>query len=537
MADAVDGSLADRGRRGWAIRHWAGLRNAVVILAVWEFLGRFGLVAGGALPAPSAILARFWLDRGDYPDHVLATLWGASAGFLIGNAIAILAGMLFVLSPVASRLSRGINIAIFSVPSIAISPILVLTLSGMAPRVVLAAISCYFVTMTATVIGLTQIDQRTADVIRAYGGGRWKVMRLVRLRSAMPVILGGLQVAAPNAVLGAILAEFGGGGRWGLGNYLLGSLGRADPPRLWGIGLVATAIAGLAYLVFALISQRVTGASRAVTVTTSVPPLRAAGGDSTVAKMLLVAGSIALPLILWWVFVKALGVPELIARTPYGVFEHLFLLDSSPAARAKLLQALAQTLPITLAGMAAGLAAAFLLAVSSRLYPGVTRAFMPIALFTQTMPLIATIPLLVLLLGRGWSVTLWITISVTFFPAFITLAQGISMVPRAALDVPRAYGASAWKEMRLVSIPASLPYLFAATRLTVPRALLGVMIAEWLATGKGLGNLLNQSRGYLDYGMIWTVATVSVLVSIAFYQLVVVAERRVLGRLGMQTAE
>ncbi len=63
------------------------------------------------------------------------------------------------------------------------------------------------------------------------------------------------------------------------------------------------------------------------------------------------------------------------------------------------------------------------------------------------------------------------------------------------------------------------------------------MIAEWLATGKGLGNLLNQSRGYLDYGMIWTVATVSVLVSIAFYQVVVVAERRVLTRLGMQIAE
>lgn len=525
-------------QRPWLSRHhWIGLRNTVVILAVWEILGRFDLVADGALPAPSEILIRFWLDRGDYPGHVVATLWGASAGFLIGNFVAILAGVLFVLSPIASRLSRGVNIAIFSVPSIAIAPILALTLSGMAPRIVLAAIGCYFVTMTATIIGLTQIDQRTADVVRAYGGREWKIMRLVRLRSALPVILGGLQVAAPNAVLGAILAEFGGGGRWGLGNYLLGSLGRADPARLWGIGLVATAISGLAYLLFSLISQKVTGASRAVTVTTSVPPLHAGSGESLAGKALIIGGSVALPLVLWWVFVKALGVPELIAKTPYGVFEHLFMLPGSPDAQAKLLHALSQTLPITIVGMAAGLAAAFVLAVSSRIFPEITRAFMPIALFTQTMPLIATVPLLVLLLGRGWSVTLWITISVTFFPAFITLAQGISMVPRAALDLPRAYGASAWKETRLVSIPASLPYLFAATRLTVPRALLGVMIAEWLATGKGLGNLLNQSRGYLDYGMIWTVAAVSVLVSIAFYQAVVIVERRVLIRLGMQTTE
>jgi ABC-type nitrate/sulfonate/bicarbonate transport system permease component len=153
------------------------------------------------------------------------------------------------------------------------------------------------------------------------------------------------------------------------------------------------------------------------------------------------------------------------------------------------------------------------------------------------MPLVALTPLLVLLLGRGTAVTLWITISVTFFPSFVTIAQGIMMVPRAALELPRAYGASKLQELRLVALPASLPYLFAATRLAVPRALLGVMIAEWLATGTGLGNLLNQSRGYLDYGMIWTVATVSVLISIALYQLVVVAERFTLARLGMKTTE
>ena len=48
----------------------------------------------------------------------------------------------------------------------------------------------------------------------------------------------------------------------------------------------------------------------------------------------------------------------------------------------------------------------------------------------------------------------------------------------------------------------------------------------------GLGNLLNQSRGFLDYGMIWTVAIVSVLISLTFYQVIVIAERRVLRRLG-----
>lgn len=513
-----------------------GLRELAILLVVWEAVGRLDLVAGGALPGISEILIRLWVDRADYPEHVLATLYGSAAGFVIGNAVGILAGIAFALSPMLLRLFRGVNIAVFALPPIAIAPILVLTLSGMSPRIVLAALGVYFVTMTATVIGLTQADSRAVDVVRAYGGGKWSVLTKVQLRGALPSILAAFRIAAPNAVLGSILAEFGGGGRWGLGAYLLGSLGRGEPDRLWGIGLVATAIAALSYLVFAMLATRLVGATKAVTLNATLPPVGAPMGGA-LTRGLVAAGAVALPFLLWWAFIKLTGVPDLISKTPWGVVDYLFLGPTAETAQSRLLAALAQTLPITFAGMAAGLAFALLLAISSRLFPRFLDAFMPVALITQTMPLVALTPLLVLILGRGTSLTLWVTISVTFFPAFVTLAQGLALVPRSAEELPRAYGASAWTELRMVTIPAALPYLFAATRLTVPRALLGVMIAEWLATGKGLGNLLNQSRGYLDYGMIWTVAAVSVLLSVAFYQAVVVVERRTLRRLGMQTAE
>ena len=499
-----------------------------VVLALWEVVGRLDLVASGALPAPSEILARLWVDRADYPAHIAATLWASGAGFMIGNLIAVLAGLLFVYSPLAERMARGVNIAIFTLPPIAIAPILALTLEGMAPRIVLAALGVYFVTMQATVTGLSQFDGRAADVVRAYGGGRGAVLRFVQLRGAFPAILSGFRVAAPNAVLGAILAEFGGGGRYGLGTYLLGSLGRAEPDRLWGIGLVATLIAGLSYGVFAVISNRIIGASRALSLNPAAPPrATTARGPFWVSLVALV-----LPFALWWGLLFVLRVPEMLGKTPWGVVDYLFLGPGAQAAQEKLLAALAQTLPVTLAGMAAGMAFAFALAVSGRLMPAFTRAFLPVALVTQTMPLVALTPLLVLLLGRGTAVTLWITISVTFFPAYVMIAQGLAQVPRAALELPRAYGASAWRELRLVSLPASMPWLFAAIRLTAPRALLGVMIAEWLATGRGLGNLLNQSRGYLDFGMIWAVAVTSVLLSVAFYSLAAATERQVLRRMG-----
>ncbi|WP_346908906.1 ABC transporter permease subunit [uncultured Roseibium sp.] len=520
---------------GTRFAHLATLRNWLILFALWEIIGRLKLVADGALPAPSSVLSRLWTDRADYPAHILATVEAAGAGFLIGNLLAVAAGVLFALYPVTARLARGINVAIFALPPIAISPILVITFSGMEPRIILAAVGCYFVTMSATVTGITQTDGRAIDIVKAYGGGRWQILRYAQFRSALPSILAGLRIAAPNAVLGAILAEFGGGGRYGLGVYLIGSLGRGEPDRLWGIGLSATLIAGLAYALFSVLAARLTGASKAVTVPASPPA--AVKDANRLHEAGLVLASVALPFLLWWLLLYAMGTPAMIAKTPAALFDYLFLAPNSAASQAKLLAALAQTLPMTIAGMALGLAFAFALALGSVLFPAIIRGFMPVALVTQTMPLVALTPLLVLMLGRGPSVILWITVSVTFFPAFVTMAQGLSLVPRAALEVPKAYGAGPLKQLRFVSIPASLPYLFAATRLAVPRALLGVMIAEWLATGTGLGNLLNQSRGYLDYGMIWAVAVVSVLVSVLFYQCVIVIERRVLSRRGMAPAQ
>lgn len=497
------------------------LLSYLALLILWEVAGRQDWVAGGALPAISEILARFWADKADYPRHVMATLHASGAGFVLGNAIAVLAGLLFVLMPVTGRMAHGLNIAIFAVPPIAIAPILALTLEGMTPRIVLAALGVYFVTMQATVTGLMQYDTRAADLVRAYGGGSRAVMRFVQFRGAVPAILSGFRVAAPNAVLGAILAEFGGGGRWGLGAYLLGSLGRGEPARLWGIGLTATLIAGLSYALFALLSTRMLGASRAVSLNPAAPPASPSGGGLWIGVI-----SALLPFALWWGLLVALSVPNMIGKTPWDVFAYLFLSDGSATAQDRLLAALAETLPITAVGMAAGLTFAFGLSVTSQLMPSFTRAFLPVALVTQTMPLVALTPLLVLILGRGSAVTLWITISVTFFPAYVMITQGLSQVPRSVLELPRAYGATDWCALRLIAIPAASSWVFAAIRTTVPRALLGVMIAEWLATGRGLGNLMNQSRGYMDFSMIWTVAVVSVLLSVAFYQLAQMAEDR-----------
>ncbi len=114
---------------------------------------------------------------------------------------------------------------------------------------------------------------------------------------------------------------------------------------------------------------------------------------------------------------------------------------------------------------------------------------------------------------------------VVFFPAYVLLSQGFALTPHAARDLVRAYGGGRFKELRLIATPYSISYLFAAAKLVAPQALLGVMVAEWLLSGRGLGNLLNVSRGNLDYDMIWAGAMVSILISVAAYQSVAALER------------
>ncbi|MDF1779393.1 MAG: ABC transporter permease subunit [Rhizobiaceae bacterium] len=506
-------------------RSWVGTAVLIAsILLLWEAAGHWRWVADGTLPAPTAILVRLFAERGEYWPHVLATLKISSLGFIIGNLVAVAAAVCFCLWPASERLMRGINIAIFAVPPIAIVPVLVIALDAEVAQVTLAALLVYFPSMTATLAGLRDIDPRIADLVSAYGGGRTKMLLLVRFRAALPAIMSGFQVAAPAAVLGAVLAEFGSGARWGLGTYLLGSLGRAEPDRLWGIGLTATAIAGIGYVLAAFVAHITTGTNRSVTL---IAPPRSydAKQDNAVSRVAMGVAAILAPFLLWQLLLVIAQLSPIIAKTPLGVIDYLFFSKFSAAAQVKILAALAQTIPITIIGMLIGLATAFALALISFAAPTIMRALLPFALVTQTMPLVALTPLAVLIFGRGITVTLVITISVTFFAAFVVLAQGFALIPRSAFDLVDSYGASTLQKLRMVAIPASRSWLFVAARLAMPKALLGVMIAEWLATGRGLGNLLNQSRGYLDYGMIWTVALVSVLVAIALYQMTNLLDR------------
>lgn len=503
------------------------LFGTLVFLAIWQFLGSSTDWGVAMMPAPSRILAQFVADRELYMLHGLATIQTSSIGFAIGTAVAILAACLFCLLPGLELAFRGVNIALFAMPAIVVGPLLVLFFTGNWPQTILAALMVYFPAMSATLLGLRETDPRLSDVVTTYGGNRWTMFRHVRLRGSLPSLFAGLRVAAPIAVLGAVLGEFGSGTRWGLGSFLLSSLPQGNPAKLWGIGLFSSCIALIGYGIFLLPARRLASTTSAVTLAALRPSFTATGTRTRLVRLALIAAALVMPFALWSFGLWLSKLNPIIAPGPVQTVLFLFEGRGAAAARAAIGHALAQTLPIAALGLIAGLAFAFVLAALSVLAPALARAMLPFAMVAQNMPLVALVPFVVLIFGRGATASVFMAVIVVFFPAYVMLNQGFSMVPRAAGDLVSVYGGSRLKRLVFVTVPFSTGHLFAAARLVAPQALLGVLLAEWLLSGVGLGNLLNISRGRLDYDMIWAGALVSILISVAAYEAVGLLERTV----------
>src|SRR5690606_31339952 len=134
-------------------------------------------------------------------------------------------------------------------------------------------------------------------------------------------------------------------------------------------------------------AARVTGASRAVTIAAAAVPRSTRIAGTPARRVALGVAAFLLPFAVWWLLLLVSGLSPIIAKTPVGVIDYLFFSPAAPKAQSRLLAALAETLPLTLLGMAAGLGFAFLLAVLGAIRPAIVSGFMPVALVTQTMPL------------------------------------------------------------------------------------------------------------------------------------------------------
>jgi ABC-type nitrate/sulfonate/bicarbonate transport system permease component len=183
-------------------------------------------------------------------------------------------------------------------------------------------------------------------------------------------------------------------------------------------------------------------------------------------------------------------------------------------------------------GLAAGTIAALACSIVFNLRRSVEQTVMPIAMVLRSVPLVAMTPLITLVFGRGLMGVTVIAGIVTFFPTLVNVTLALRATPQASIDLFRAYGAGPVKTLRKVQLPNALPAIFASLRIAAPLALIGALLAEWLATGHGLGYLMLQSSSLSNYNMLWSTAALVTAYSMILYASISGIEKLVLARFG-----
>lgn len=261
-----------------------------------------------------------------------------------------------------------------------------------------------------------------------------------------------------------------------------------------------------------------------------------------VRAVLTILVAIVVLTLLWTALLAVFQVSTFVGKSPWDVWQYLFV-DQPPrgvrpasltaeAARAESFSALATTLGNAAIGFVSGMVAATVIAIGMVSWRPFEFAFLPIAIALRSVPLVAMAPLLLLIFGQGTLSIAVIAGIVVLFPALVNIVVGLTGAPQQAIDVVRVNGGSAARALLVVRIPAALPQFLASARISVPGAIVGAMLAEWLVGFEGMGGVLSYYNGTGNYGGVWTIVALAVVVSIVLYELMTIVEAALLARWG-----
>ena len=252
-------------------------------------------------------------------------------------------------------------------------------------------------------------------------------------------------------------------------------------------------------------------------------------------RLLAMVLALVFILVVWQLFLELFHVDSFIGRTPADVWDFLTNSQTGSDARQQLWDASLTTLGDAGLGLFAGASVAVIVALIFNLAPTAEHTFMPVAIVLRSVPLVAMTPIITLIFGRGLMGVTVIAGIVTFFPVLVNVSLALRSTPKAAIDLCHAYGADATTTLRKVQIPTALPAFFASLRIAAPLALIGAQLAEFLATGKGLGYLMLQSMTLSNYNLLWSAVVLVTIYSVIVYSIIAAIEKIALAKYGPVT--
>ena len=221
------------------------------LLLVWAAVIRGLHVRPFIAPSPALVFHTLVARRSLLFANLLPTAVEAVAGFLLGNAAALLVAALFVHSRVLRQILFPVAVMLNAIPVVAKAPILVLILgNGLAPKITIAAFVCFFPTLVNMVEGLGNVDPQVLELMGVLSASRLQIFTSVRLPNSLPYLFSSLRIAASMAVIGAVVGEWIGSTR-GIGALILQATYAFDTGLLYAAILMSTVLAGLMFLLIA----------------------------------------------------------------------------------------------------------------------------------------------------------------------------------------------------------------------------------------------------------------------------------------------
>jgi NitT/TauT family transport system permease protein len=251
------------------LRVVAPIAVGLIVLGAWQFLVTVVGVSDYLLPSPASIIEEFVQFWPSIVSATIVTGTNALIGLIVGSLLGIALAAVAARWKVMDRMSAPIVASLAVVPIVALAPVLnsMFGADSQFGRQAIAALAAFVPVFVNTLRGLRQTRPVHRDLMRVYAASGSETFRKVTLPTAVPYLMTGIRIASSLAVISALVAEYFGGPRGGLGTFIATSAATSAYARAWAYVAAAIALGLVFYLATALLEWLVlrripTGGSR-----------------------------------------------------------------------------------------------------------------------------------------------------------------------------------------------------------------------------------------------------------------------------------
>lgn len=186
-----------------------------------EGLSATDRIQGFILPAPSAVILALYTHFDEIFPHMIETIWVCTAGFVLSIAAALITAIVMDGIKVIKDAVYPLIIASQTIPIMVITPVIILLMGyGLAPRLLVVVLVCFFPIVISMFDGLQNVDPDMLLLMKSLKANRWQILKHVKFPASMPSFFSGIRISSTYCVMATVIAEWQGSNE-GLGIYLM----------------------------------------------------------------------------------------------------------------------------------------------------------------------------------------------------------------------------------------------------------------------------------------------------------------------------